>query len=490
MDAFNDSYYAIRKRKQIRLIIVVTLSPVLLWLGWYAYARISLQLHLRQLRSEGFALSVDDFIEEAQNQAPADGDPNGKRVMEFLLGLKKEDFKYSKQRQDKIEVLTEYLWVEHELLYRKWDAEVEEEVKLILEDNAQLLNELHKICALPPAHPSTAILNYRHKLKPPSLTPESSTLIGLSSLLELEGILAARQNDPGKVVGSFKSLQQFNLHLEAMPQTYMNITYAIGFRIYFFNLLAEILQIHPMQEEHYAQLAVMAKTLKDPPSIHKNVKLLFIGYENFYDIFLHDKQFDFRNLGIPDSFIAEYRLLFVRPYFLMDMHALLDSIENLSRILESEKDEPWKLLPILKTGEYRKTLLPYPLADMENNHFDSLLERHLHWVTANELVCISLALKRYKLAQDDYPESLDALVPTFLDRVPTDLFDGNPMRYQKLPAGYKIWSVYTNQMDDGGIRRTGDASLIEHNDNDLDMVLVTDEDAMIQAEQTLLFEAP
>jgi hypothetical protein len=41
-------------------------------------------------------------------------------------------------------------------------------------------------------------------------------------------------------------------------------------------------------------------------------------------------------------------------------------------------------------------------------------------------------------------------VPTYLAAVPTDPFDGQPLRYKKLAKGYIVYSVGENGKDDGG----------------------------------------
>jgi hypothetical protein len=46
------------------------------------------------------------------------------------------------------------------------------------------------------------------------------------------------------------------------------------------------------------------------------------------------------------------------------------------------------------------------------------------------------------------PASLDALVPTYLPRVPLDPWDGKPLRYAIGPA--KVWSIGRDGRDDGG----------------------------------------
>jgi hypothetical protein len=59
-----------------------------------------------------------------------------------------------------------------------------------------------------------------------------------------------------------------------------------------------------------------------------------------------------------------------------------------------------------------------------------------------------LALRAYQLTHGKLPPDLNALVPEFLDAVPVDGFDGQPLRYS---AEKKIvYSVGKNLKDDGG----------------------------------------
>ena len=66
-----------------------------------------------------------------------------------------------------------------------------------------------------------------------------------------------------------------------------------------------------------------------------------------------------------------------------------------------------------------------------------------------------LAVERYRLAhQNALPDTLEQLVPQFLSAVPTDPFDGKPLRYiKKSPTGYVIYSIGRDGKDDGGDAR-------------------------------------
>ena len=59
-----------------------------------------------------------------------------------------------------------------------------------------------------------------------------------------------------------------------------------------------------------------------------------------------------------------------------------------------------------------------------------------------------LALRAYQLTHAKLPDNLSALVPEFLDKVPVDDFDGQPLRYS--PEKKLVYSVGKNLKDDGG----------------------------------------
>ena len=65
----------------------------------------------------------------------------------------------------------------------------------------------------------------------------------------------------------------------------------------------------------------------------------------------------------------------------------------------------------------------------------------------------ALAVQRYRLAAGQLPDTLADLVPDYLDAVPTDPFDGNDLRYEKLGPGFVVYSIGKDFHDDGGMER-------------------------------------
>lgn len=70
--------------------------------------------------------------------------------------------------------------------------------------------------------------------------------------------------------------------------------------------------------------------------------------------------------------------------------------------------------------------------------------------TANE-AAIACALERYRLARGEFPETLDALAPQFIGKLPHDVIDGGPLHYRRTTDGqYVLYSIGWNEVDDGG----------------------------------------
>ena len=74
------------------------------------------------------------------------------------------------------------------------------------------------------------------------------------------------------------------------------------------------------------------------------------------------------------------------------------------------------------------------------------------WSQASvDLARVAIALERYRLAHGEFPESLDALAPQFIAKLPHDIINGQPLHYRRTDDGqFVLYSVGWNETDDGG----------------------------------------
>lgn len=78
------------------------------------------------------------------------------------------------------------------------------------------------------------------------------------------------------------------------------------------------------------------------------------------------------------------------------------------------------------------------------------LELWIRNVGANRALRAALASERYRLANGEWPPSLEVLVPLYLDAVPVDPFDGQAIRFGRIDEGIRTWTIGEDLIDDGG----------------------------------------
>jgi hypothetical protein len=70
---------------------------------------------------------------------------------------------------------------------------------------------------------------------------------------------------------------------------------------------------------------------------------------------------------------------------------------------------------------------------------------------AVDLAQVACALERYRLAHGQYPETLAELTPQFIENLPHDIINGQPLHYRRTDDGkFVLYSVGWNEKDDGG----------------------------------------
>lgn len=88
--------------------------------------------------------------------------------------------------------------------------------------------------------------------------------------------------------------------------------------------------------------------------------------------------------------------------------------------------------------------------------------------TAADAARVACALERQRLAGGRFPDSLDSLVPQFIDKLPHDVINGQPLKYRRDgDRQYLLYSVGWNETDDGGkagVNEKGDAIVLEKGD--------------------------
>ncbi|MCP3967121.1 MAG: hypothetical protein GY750_11340 [Lentisphaerae bacterium] len=78
----------------------------------------------------------------------------------------------------------------------------------------------------------------------------------------------------------------------------------------------------------------------------------------------------------------------------------------------------------------------------KNNDYDNYFKKLNINIATLRCAQAAIAVKRYQLAKKKPPESLSILVPKYLEKVPTDPFNGTPIKYKIGKIDYSFTEVY------------------------------------------------
>lgn len=125
------------------------------------------------------------------------------------------------------------------------------------------------------------------------------------------------------------------------------------------------------------------------------------------------------------------------------LDAMLEDVSASSRMTHAER---LKRGSTVVAGEEELVLVEplRPAIEFVMEQSDAM--RSLH-----ELVVTAIALERYRLEHGGYPQGLDELVPGYMNVMPMDAIDGQPLRYRGERDVYTLWSIGLNGADDGGV---------------------------------------
>ncbi len=85
-------------------------------------------------------------------------------------------------------------------------------------------------------------------------------------------------------------------------------------------------------------------------------------------------------------------------------------------------------------------------------NFDNAARKFANVQVSVDLARVAIALERYRLANGEYPESIDTLAPQFITKIPHDIINGQPLHYRRTNDGqFILYSVGWNATDDGGV---------------------------------------
>ena len=166
---------------------------------------------------------------------------------------------------------------------------------------------------------------------------------------------------------------------------------------------------------------------------------------------LHEKVPDLpERLSLPRNRWGRLRLRQLATRFLRDMAWLIISVRN-----------PWP--EPLDTITANVTASEEKAKNLLTNSATSI-NITAETVTFVRCTTLAIAIERYRRTQGQLPDSLDNIVPTYIDSVPLDPFTGKKLLYNSDKEGYAVYSTGINRKDDGGmvIRKPDQPVRLDH----------------------------
>jgi len=146
---------------------------------------------------------------------------------------------------------------------------------------------------------------------------------------------------------------------------------------------------------------------------------------------------------------AIFKLPGVQSHGLIDMLDYMEDCIQAAGLQGPQRETRFKEIEARLSGlshlHIAAKIMAPPLA--RTSQLDSRVHAHL------DLGRTAAAVERHRLAKGRLPEQLADLVPAYLEQVPIDPFDGQPIRYRRTEPGYVLWSVMEDGQDNGGKER-------------------------------------
>ena len=246
------------------------------------------------------------------------------------------------------------------------------------------------------------------------------------------------------------------------PETLVEAMINVAITGVYVNTIQDGLRLHAWQEP---QLAAIQKQLNETcllPFVNSAFRMEQVSIVNIGEKFKARKLFTGDGFGI-DRKMAWYERLWSHRYDLIPRGWMYQNIKYAVALEQPLIDcfdpanaevYPKKLdaasARLEKSFEHW-SLFQYLAAIAIPNFTKAFHNCAFNQTLANQaqIVC---ALERYKLASGRYPETLDALVPQFIGKLPHDIIGGKPLHYRRTGDGkFVLYSIGWNEKDDGGV---------------------------------------
>lgn len=420
------------RRLKIRHIF---LGLFLLLLGWFALFRISAHLELNrrvgELRAQGYPMSLEELGQSYSLPAGTDN------AADYYMTAFSHYVEWGDEAREGLP------WVgkgDRPTRTGAMEPEIAERAERFLADNEKTLSLLHEAVAIESCcYP----IDFEKEIGVG--VPWLAEVRKSAFLLSLEALAACERGDPNQAVASVRAISALGRSLNS-PML-MHHLVSISVQALAYRSAEHVVNRVTLTDEQLQSLSVWLESA-DNNEEHRQA---LIGERCFgVDAFRGST----RQLANYISGSSKIMTLIVVPRKILGLHDrdMLSYLNLMQDYIEAaglppdERLAQSESLNQARQGPKRPGLLARILAPALLRIFQLDIRR----VADERVMRTALAIERYRLAEGGMPQALSDLVPTYLEAVPKDPFDGEDLKYHTRDVGYVVYSVGDDRSDDGG----------------------------------------
>lgn len=422
-----------------RLLTLLGLVPVLsaialggLWISTIPVRR-AVQAELARIAAAGEPVTVDD-LERLYAADTQEGEATDRwlAALDRLVASGFQDDAAELARAFGHHALIPHVGVE----WPHWDAAEE-----LLDVYRPILNEIHTAAEDAGVCRYTADLTLGYFSEFPYL----NRVILAARAIRMEGLVCAHRRDAVGVSRCVNTLRAIATSLEAEPKSISQLL-----RLGVLTTAHQVTQYSAPHVEFSAEeLASISAQLRTEDHIGPSHRGM-LGERVQLWTAINDPESQ-GGIPIPDrlSLLWQIQRWYDRQFLLNHMRPLVDaSAEPMPAAFVTARLAADALREERNGGTLSKLRNIWSLFLIENQDWHFAARGRAE--ASRDATLVVLAVERYHREHGRRPERLEELVPAYLNEVPRDPFDGQPLRYVVREGHYTIYSVGPDGIDDGG----------------------------------------
>lgn len=296
-----------------------------------------------------------------------------------------------------------------------------------------------------------------------SLLPDAVQMIQATELLFFSSLFKAEDGDINGAITRLVAGLKFSPLMSREGTLIAFLISAAETRI-LSQFLGEVFRGKALEDKDLVRLM----SIQDPSPWRERLAAAFRGERVLFIEAGYDLEGDFEDLGSIYEGANWWRNLgtwIIRPLVKKDMRQTLPSFG----LLEAEAKVPYyQSRDVLRARDRQIQERPWYafLSKMMISNSEAVFMKEAMLEAIMLTSRAGLACRLSKSRTGRYPENLEELVPGILTEVPVDPFTGKPLVYRREGEGFIVYSLGSNQKDDGGRSTYAITQLVMDKDDD------------------------